>query len=121
VSDAASPADPFGTPADTLVSVLQAFWRHSEDDDEIRDGWRDYARRYDDQVDRILAGLEAVAADPPDDLREIISEEGWRPLYHDADTAPRPYSVADSADWLREQIAMLREVAGRPPAPPAGA
>lgn len=66
--------------------------------------------------DRILTDLEAVAADPPDDLRELIAEEGWRPLSHDADTSPRPYSVSESAAWVRDQIAMLREEAGRPPA-----
>ncbi|MDX6554787.1 MAG: hypothetical protein QOD86_982 [Miltoncostaeaceae bacterium] len=114
------PGDPFATPRTTLVTVLNQFWRHSDDDAQLRARWADYARRYDDQVDRFLAGLEAVAADPPDDLREVISEEGWRPLYHDADTVPRPYSVAESAAWLREQIAMLREVAGRSPAPPRG-
>lgn len=108
------PGDPFATPRTTLGTVLNHFWRHADDDAQLRARWADYARRYDDQVDRILADLEAVAADPPDDLREIIAEEGWRPLSHDADTAPRPASPAECAAWLRDQIAMLREVAGRP-------
>jgi hypothetical protein len=94
--------------------VLNHFWRHADDEAQLRARWADYARRYDDQVDRIVADLEAVAADPPDDLRELIAEEGWRHLSHDADSSPRPYSVPESAAWLRDQIAMLREEAGRP-------
>ncbi|MCB0006159.1 MAG: hypothetical protein KDE04_06880 [Anaerolineales bacterium] len=72
----------------------------------------------------VLHCLDLVIADPPDNLGDILAEEGWIMLYHEMDEngEEQPYNQADYLAWLsqlRAQYgALYDEYPADEPAPP---
>jgi hypothetical protein len=83
---------------DNTEEEAEAIWRRRV---ELNPWWSEQA----------LQSVDAVLADPPPDLREQLQEHGWISLYHhvDRDTV-RPYSQAETVEWLRGVAERFRAI-----------
>ena len=99
--------------ADALARVrdfLKQIWIDNTEE-EAAAVWRRRVEINPAWAERSLAALDAVLADPPDDLRQELERHGWISLYHRPDPSTvTPYTQAETLAWLREMTARFRAV-----------
>ena len=98
-------------PLSFFAQFLSDIWKGSTPE-EADYSWRVKVEHYPWYADDALYCLNAVLADPPDDLLDIMREHGWLSLEHemDAQGVERPYSFDDVVDWLRDMRDRYRTV-----------
>jgi hypothetical protein len=98
-------------PLDFFAQFLSDIWKGSTPE-EAGYLWRVKVEHYPWYADDALYCLNAVLADPPDNLLDIMREHGWLALEHemDAQGVERPYSFGEVVDWLRNMRDEYRAV-----------
>jgi hypothetical protein len=112
-----------------FVRLLVLVWQDN-DPEQVESMWRTLAGRPGPFADEAVEVLDAVIAQPPDDLVELIRTHGWVPLTRREPDGPSSSFTRDEATaWLaqvRDRLAAIREderpepdggAAGRPGAP----
>lgn len=71
--------------------------------------WRRKVDNHPQRARESLAVLDAIVAEPPSDLVELMEHDGWIHLLHrpDEDTLT-PYSYDEHVEWLRDLAARFR-------------
>ena len=73
--------------------------------------WRYDVENRPQQARETLAVLDAILADPPPDLVELMENDGWIHLVHRPDEwTATPYSHDEYVAWLRDITARMRAV-----------
>lgn len=86
--------------------------------DEALAEWRYRAEHVAHDVERDLALLDAILADPPADLVELMENDGWIHLLHRPDThTVIPYSRDEHVAWLRDVTERMRSIYEARPRP----
>lgn len=87
---------------EAFVRLLVLVWQDN-DPDEVEVMWRQLAESPGPFTTDALDVLDAVLADPPKDLSELISSQGWVPQVRDgADGRTRPRTQTEAVRWLAE-------------------
>jgi hypothetical protein len=98
---------PLGRVADLLERVCR-----ERTDAEVDAEWRRYLAERPAEAQRGLEALDDFAANPPDDLTDVLRRFGWVDLHHE-DAELTPFTAAESARWVADLAQRLR--AGAPP------
>jgi hypothetical protein len=95
---------------DAFIRLLVLLWQDNEPD-EVLALWRTLAQRPGPFTTDALAVLDAVIADPPEDLVELRRTHGWLPG-HDAGPSGEgaPYTHGDAVAWLEEMRSQLQAI-----------
>jgi hypothetical protein len=97
------------TPLNTVRELLRATWRDNTAE-EAEALWRRYVEQSQPWAAAALASLDAVLADPPANLGEIMQEEGWIMLSHEPDAETViPYTHEENLAWLRRMTAEYKQ------------
>jgi len=91
-----------------FVEWVRSYWMDSSDEEALR-LWEEQVRVGFWHCAQDLRCLDALLADPPEDLVELIRDGGGYVLYHRNVTPWREYSREDYLAWLRR----IREEFGR--------
>jgi hypothetical protein len=91
-------------------TFLQMVWMDNTAD-EAMEQWRQRVRNFPAEAGRDLDCLDAIVADPPSDVVQMLNDDGWVILSHE----PDPETVVDRSrdeyvDWVRATAARFRDV-----------
>jgi hypothetical protein len=76
-------------------------------DDEAMALWRHRVQLNPSGARTDVEALDAILADPPDDLADRMAKHGIH-LFHIGATHGTPYTEAERVEWLRDLAARLR-------------
>jgi hypothetical protein len=104
------------TDRDTALARFREFLEQVFSDnteDEAMTLWRYRVEVSPELAKADLDAIDAIVADPPDDLAAILAEDGWIHLHHRPDDETvTPYSQDETVDWLRALAERLRSGGG---------
>lgn len=87
-------------PVQFFQQFLRDIWMDNSPD-EARAQWQVKVEQYPWYADDALACLDAVIANPPDNLAAILEEDGWISLYHETPDEVCAYDPQETLDWLK--------------------
>ena len=106
-TSAARRADPIGC----LAELVQEIWIDNTEE-EARQAWEQRATLAPAFTTDMLACLDAVIANPPPHLADVLRERAELHLSHDDDNAT-PYTDQETLDWLKQVEYEFRQVVER--------
>lgn len=96
------------TDQERLRAFLAEMWAdNTAEEAEVL--WKRRVARTPAYAAEALAALDAVLAQPPANLRDILVADGQIPLFHRPDNATiTPYTFEETLAWLRTMTARFR-------------
>ncbi|MBN2493261.1 MAG: hypothetical protein JXR96_01615 [Deltaproteobacteria bacterium] len=88
---------------------LRAVWRDNTEAEALEQ-WRQKVELFPDYAEDALYCMQQVLASPPPDLAEILSDEGWLPLYHDRGDEIADYSFEETVEFVQAMHARLEAI-----------
>ena len=97
-------------PVSGFCEFLESIFQDNTEDEAL-ELWERQVKQAPWLAKEALESLEAIIANPPANLIELMQEHGWIGLYHKPSRATIiPFSFAEQLGWLKEMTARFRAV-----------
>lgn len=89
-------------PLECFITFLHDICRDNTEEEALSQ-WKVKVEQFPWYADDALFCMDWVIENPPEDLRQLLEQHGWIPLYHeDEETGEMvDYTPAETLDWLR--------------------
>lgn len=88
-------------PLEFFKEFLREIWMDNSPEEALAQ-WRVKVEQFPWYATDALTCLDAIIADPPSNLVEIMQQDGWIMLYHESATEVQPYTFEEYLEWLRQ-------------------
>ena len=102
-------------PLEFFKEFLSDIWMDNTEEEAFQQ-WRVKVEHYPWYADDALYCLDAVIANPPDNLVEIMQQHGWIMLYHESEDSVEPYAFDEYLEWLKQMRDRFRAIYDSAPA-----
>lgn len=99
-------------PLDFFRQFLRAIWMDNTEE-EAEEQWRQKVTFFSDYADDALFCLDWVVANPPDNLPDILVDDGWIALYRESDDPQaeiEDFTFDETVEWLRDMTDHFKEI-----------
>jgi hypothetical protein len=97
-------------PLETFTELLRAIWMDNTDEEALFQ-WKTTVEQSPLYAKDALYCIDAVIANPPENLVEILENEGWLILSYNYDQPDeRPYTDEEYYEWLKQMRDEFRAV-----------
>lgn len=94
------------SPPGVLRELLLRFWKNDGIEAAIK-RWYEYVEIDRGEASAVIAKLNKLLDDPPDNLSKILKDFGNISLYHQSENSARPYNEVETLEWLRDLVQRL--------------
>ncbi len=92
-----------------FIEFLEAIWMDNTEEEAIYQ-WEVKVKHFPWYASDALYCIEAVIANPPNDLIDILENHGWIGLYDETPDEIKPYSFDETLNWLKKMHDKFRRV-----------
>jgi hypothetical protein len=97
-------------PLEFFKNFLQRIWMDNTEEEALFQ-WKQLVKGSPSYVEDALYCIDAVIANPPENLVEILENEGWLILYYNDDQPDeRPYTDEEYYEWLKQMRDEFRAI-----------
>ena len=97
-------------PLETFIDFLQIIWMDNTPEEALSQ-WKRTVKNSPSYADDALYCIDVVIAKPPENLVEIMENEGWLILYHNCEQPDeRPYTDEEYYEWLKQMRDEFRAI-----------
>jgi hypothetical protein len=97
-------------PLKTFIDFLERIWMDNTEEEALFQ-WKQIVEDSSWHADDYLYCIDAVIANPPENLVEIMEDRGWLILSHNYDQPDeRPYTDEEYYEWLKQMRDEFRAI-----------
>lgn len=101
-------------PIDFFCEFLRGFWMDNTSEEAMFQ-WKEHVREFPWYADDALYCINEIIMSPPDNLIELVQQNGWLYLDHETYNEIIPYTFKEYINWIKQMKDEFQEIYNNAP------